>query len=55
MSQILYPLAFKECVEKESAVYNIPPHLIYSVIKAESNYIPEAVSSAGATGLMQLM
>jgi len=55
MSQIIYPLAFRECVEKESAVYNIPPHLIYSVIKAESNYIPEAVSSAGATGLMQLM
>lgn len=55
MSQILYPLAFRECVEKESAAYNIPTHLIYSVIKAESNYIPEAVSSAGATGLMQLM
>ena len=55
MSQILYPLAFRECVEKESAAYNIPTHLIYSVIKAESNYIPEAVSSAGAAGLMQLM
>ena len=55
IAQILYPLAFRECVEKESESYNVPENLIYSMIKAESNYVPEAVSSAGAEGLMQLM
>jgi soluble lytic murein transglycosylase-like protein/outer membrane protein assembly factor BamD (BamD/ComL family) len=55
IAEILYPRSFRECVEKESAAYKVPQNLIYSMIKAESNYIPEAVSSVGAEGLMQLM
>ena len=31
------------------------PELLHAVIRAESAYKPDAVSSAGATGLMQLM
>lgn len=42
-------------VEKAAAKYNLPPELIQAVIKAESNFKVNAVSSAGAQGLMQLM
>jgi soluble lytic murein transglycosylase-like protein len=42
-------------VQKAAAKYNLPPELIRGVIRAESNFQADAVSSAGARGLMQLM
>jgi membrane-bound lytic murein transglycosylase B len=42
-------------VQKAAAKYNMPPELITAVIRAESNFKTNAVSSAGAQGLMQLM
>ncbi|MBM7579745.1 lytic transglycosylase domain-containing protein [Jeotgalibacillus terrae] len=41
----------KDAAEK----YNVPEKLVRSVIQHESNFNPEAVSHAGASGLMQLM
>ena len=38
-----------------SSKYSIDPQLIHSIILAESNYNPCAISSKGAVGLMQLM
>ena len=42
-------------VESIAAQQALPPQLIHSVIKVESNYNPNAVSSKGAQGLMQLI
>ena len=50
-----YPIKYSEYVEKYSKEYDIDPLLIYSIIKAESNFNEKAVSSSNAKGLMQLM
>lgn len=54
-ARMLYPLAFKNSVMKESKKYNIDHAVILAMIRAESYYIPHAISPAGARGLMQLM
>jgi hypothetical protein len=43
-----------EMVKREAAEFHLPEGLIYSVIKNESNYNPNAVSNKGARGLMQI-
>jgi len=35
--------------------HNVPVNLVHSIIQAESDYDPKAVSARGAIGLMQLM
>ncbi len=47
--------AFKQAVEMVAAEQSVPPELIHSVIKVESDYNPFAVSPKGARGLMQLI
>jgi soluble lytic murein transglycosylase-like protein len=42
-------------VERIAAEHSLPPQLIHSVIKVESNYNPHAVSNKGALGMMQLI
>ncbi len=50
-----YPLKYTDIVNKYSEKYEIPPEILYAVIKTESNFHEKAVSHAGAKGLMQLM
>lgn len=42
-------------IEKHSRDYNVEANLILSIIYVESRFDPEAVSHAGAIGLMQVM
>lgn len=42
-------------VDKYSAKYGVDKNLVLAIIKHESNFEPNVVSSAGAKGLMQLM
>ena len=42
-------------IQAAARKYNLPSKLIRSVIRAESNFRADAVSPAGAQGLMQLM
>lgn len=44
-----------DIVARTARRYNLDPQLVDAVVRAESNYNPDAVSSAGAQGLMQLM
>jgi len=46
---------FAPLVVEASERWGVNPALVHAVITAESNYDPEAMSHAGAMGLMQLM
>lgn len=49
------PSDYEELILNASAAYGVPADLIKAVIDTESSFNPDAVSSAGAKGLMQLM
>ena len=50
-----YPLEYTDLVNKAAKDYNLQPALIYGVIHTESRFDPQAGSSVGAVGLMQIM
>jgi soluble lytic murein transglycosylase-like protein len=45
----------QEAIQRAAARYDVPSDLIHSLIRCESNFKADAVSPAGAQGLMQLM
>lgn len=50
-----FPLPHRESIFANARRYELDPALIYGVIRQESAFMEDAVSSVGALGLMQLM
>ncbi len=50
----LYPTPYTEYVEKYSQQYELDPLLVYSFIRTESSFKPDARSNVDARGLMQI-
>lgn len=50
-----YPLKYTDYIAASSKQYTVNPYWICATIKAESSWNPDATSSAGAVGLMQLL
>jgi len=51
----LYPQGYWNLVADRTAAQRLDPYLVLAVIREESAFAPQAVSPAGARGLMQLM
>jgi len=51
----LYPIEYREMIGSAAERYGVDPYLVAAVVKAESGYQADALSPAGAVGLMQLM
>jgi len=49
-----YPVKYSEYVEKYSQEYDLDPYFVYSIIRTESDFSKNALSSVGARGLMQI-
>ncbi len=50
-----YPLKYEKEINAAAEKYHVEKALVYGIIKTESNFDPDAVSPAGALGLMQFM
>ena len=53
--RLLYPLYYVDLLEKHTTKYEIDPLFVAAMIREESRYNADAVSYAGAIGLMQIM
>lgn len=50
-----FPLAYQNIVKQYAQHYAVPPEFVYAIIRQESSFREDVVSSAGARGLMQIM
>ncbi len=55
LQNLLYPLPYWDLVVRFGAENGIDPYLLLALMKQESGFQPDAISSAAARGLMQLM
>lgn len=54
IGRTLYPINYKTQISTYSKKYNIDPFLVAAVIRVESKYNKNALSTKGARGLMQI-
>lgn len=54
INPVLYPQRYQETVGFYAEQYGLDENLIYAFIKTESSFNPQAESSVGARGLMQI-
>jgi soluble lytic murein transglycosylase len=52
---LMYPVPYPVQVLENADRFDLPPHLVYAMIREESRFDRRAVSRVGALGLMQLM
>ena len=53
--ELRFPVLYRDMIEASAQRNNIEPDWVYGVLRQESAFVPDARSSAGALGLMQLM
>jgi soluble lytic murein transglycosylase len=53
--EAVYPMAFRDLVEKHAAKAKVDPDLLQALMREESRFNPRARSATGALGLTQLM
>jgi soluble lytic murein transglycosylase len=53
--QVRFPIVYKEHVAKAAKQTSVNPLFIFAVTRQESAFVPDAKSTAGAVGLMQLL
>lgn len=52
--ELRFPLPYKSLVMNSAKQANVEPALLFAIARRESSFMPDAYSSAGAAGLMQL-
>ena len=55
VQRLRYPLEYRQIVRGHARNYDLEPALLAAVIYQESKFDPNATSSSGAIGLMQLL
>jgi len=53
--RLYYPMEYQETIRKWAEANHLSPYVVHGMIRQESGFDVNAVSSAGARGLMQLM
>lgn len=53
--ELLYPRPFIKLIEENALEADLPREILFGLIRTESFFFPDIVSSAGAVGLAQLM